>query len=77
MEQKVKKGSTRRAYILGIAGIVLTILIAVAVVYFWEDVQRLEHYGYLGAFIISVIGGATILGTGEVALILDIPTLIS
>ncbi len=34
---------------------------AVVVVYFWEDVQALEGYGYLGAFIISVLGGATII----------------
>ena len=61
MEQKVKRGSTKTAYILGIIGIVLTILVAVAVVYFWENVRGLEGYGYLGAFIISVFGGATIL----------------
>jgi len=61
LEKEVKGGSAKRAYILGLTGIVLTILLAVALVYFWEDVRRLEHYGYLGAFIISVIGGATIL----------------
>jgi len=61
LEHKVKKGSAKRAYIFGIIGAVLTILVGVALIYFWEDVRRLEGYGYLGAFIISVFGGATIL----------------
>jgi len=34
---------------------------AVAVVLYWDDIRNLEHYGYLGAFLISVFGGATIL----------------
>ena len=46
---------------MGILGIILTVVVAVAVVFFWEDVRSLQHYGYLGAFIISVFGGATIL----------------
>jgi hypothetical protein len=55
-------GAFRRwEYLIGILGIVLTVLLAAAVVFFWEDVRTLEHYGYLGAFIISIFGGATIL----------------
>jgi len=61
LEHEARKGTAKRAYILGIIGVVLTILVAVAVVYFWEVVRALEGYGYLGAFIISVFGGATIL----------------
>jgi uncharacterized membrane protein YdjX (TVP38/TMEM64 family) len=34
---------------------------AVAVVYFWEEVQALQHWGYLGVFLISILGGATII----------------
>ena len=52
--------SGRSAYYLGILGVVLTIAMAVAVVYFWDFVQRLEGYGYAGAFFISILGGATI-----------------
>ncbi len=56
------KGALRRwEYYAGILGIVLTVALAVAVVYFWEFVSALGGYGYLGAFIISVFGGATIL----------------
>ena len=61
MEQQLKKGSAKIAYILGIFGIVATLLMAGAVVYYWEWVQALEAYGYLGAFVISILGGATII----------------
>ena len=57
---KPKRGSSKRAYCLGILGVVLTIVMAVAVVYFWEEVQTLRHWGYLGAFLISIFGGATV-----------------
>jgi len=61
MEHKVRKGSAKTAYILGVIGVVITLLMAVAVVYFWEFVQALEGYGYLGVFLISILGGATII----------------
>jgi len=34
---------------------------AVAVVVYWDDIRNLQQYGYLGAFLISVFGGATII----------------
>ncbi len=55
------KDSPRTAYILGTVGIALTVLTAVAVVYFWQYVRQLEAYGVLGAFVISILGGATII----------------
>ena len=58
---KPTRGSYKRAYYLGILGVVLTVAMAVAVVYFWEEVQALRHLGYLGAFLISILGGATII----------------
>jgi len=62
MGQEAKaKGSAKGAYILGIFGIVATILMALAVVYFGKEVQQLQRYGYLGAFLISILGGATII----------------
>ena len=33
----------------------------IAVVYYWDNVQALERFGYIGAFIISIFGGATVL----------------
>lgn len=60
MEQEVREtGSTKRAYVFGVIGVVVTLLMAFAVVYFWEFVRGLQAYGYLGAFFISVLGGAT------------------
>ena len=62
MEQEArKKGSAKTAYIFGIVGAVLTIIMAFAVIYFGEWVRALEGYGYLGAFLISILGGATII----------------
>jgi len=61
MEHKVRKVLGKKAYIPGIVGIVATLLMAVAVVYFWEFVRGLETYGYFGVFVISVLGGATII----------------
>lgn len=53
--------SGKKEYVIGAVSIVVTLLVAVAVVYFWEVVQSLQGYGYLGAFLISLFGGATIL----------------
>ncbi len=61
MEHQTTKTSRKIAYIVGIVGIVVTVTMAVAVIYFWESVRALEGYGYLGVFVISVFGGATIL----------------
>lgn len=61
MENEVKIGSKKTAYILAIVGVVVTLAMATAVVLFWEDVQKLEGYGYLGAFLVSILGGATII----------------
>jgi hypothetical protein len=56
VKHELKKGSVKSAYILGIIGVVATLVTAVAVVYFWEFVRALEGYGYLGAFLISILG---------------------
>ena len=61
MAHEIKRDSAKSAYILGIIGVVVTLVMAVAVVLFWENVQKLEGYGYLGVFLISILGGATII----------------
>lgn len=60
-ETEAKKGSAKTAFILGIVGIVITLVMAGAVVYYWEWVRGLGGYGYVGAFLISILGGATII----------------
>ena len=61
MEPEVKRSSAKWVYIVGILSALVTFLMAVAVVYFYEFVRTLEGYGYLGAFMISILGGATII----------------
>ena len=51
----------RWEYYLGVLGVILTIAMAVAVVYFWEEVRSLGQYGYLGAFGVSIFGSATVI----------------
>jgi len=59
-EEKSRR-SRKWAYIIGIVGIILTIAMAVAVFAYGKEIQQMQQYGYLGAFIISVLGGATII----------------
>ena len=61
MERKVTEASKKRAYILGLIGIIATLLMAAAVIWFWEFIRAFEGYGYAGAFLISILGGATII----------------
>ena len=60
-EEIPKKKPMGWAYFLGIFGFVATILMVVAVIYYNEQLNELQHWGYLGAFIISILGGATII----------------
>ena len=54
------QGSIKRwEYWIGVAGVVLTVGVVVAVIYYFDDIQALGGYGYLGAFLIGVFGGAT------------------
>jgi membrane protein DedA with SNARE-associated domain len=55
------KVSRRREYLIGVAGLVLTIALCVLVVIYWDDVIKASRYGYLGVFFISILSGATIL----------------
>jgi membrane protein YqaA with SNARE-associated domain len=57
----LKRATKKWQYYVGIGGILLTVAVVFAVLYFWEDIRALEQYGYLGAFVISIFGGATII----------------
>ncbi len=56
-----EKNSNRRSLFLGILGIVLTILMVAAIIYYNDELQGIQEWGYLGAFVISILGGATII----------------
>jgi membrane protein DedA with SNARE-associated domain len=58
---KLKLRLGKRAYWIGGIGITLGIVIIVAVILHWDEIRGLGNYGYLGAFLISVFGGATII----------------
>jgi len=57
--EQVSQSSSKQAYLLGAVGIIATLLMAAAVVYFRDFIQGLGGYGYLGAFFISILGGCT------------------
>jgi membrane protein YqaA with SNARE-associated domain len=57
----LKRASKRWEYYVALAGILLVVGLGVGVICFWEQVQALQQYGYLGAFLISIFGGATII----------------
>jgi len=42
-------------------GVILSGAIIAAIVYYWNDVEALEKFGYPGVFVLGVLGGATIL----------------
>ena len=48
-------------YWVGILGLLFTVATVVAVVVYWNYVRALGAYGYVGAFVISVFGGATVI----------------
>ncbi|MFC1984532.1 VTT domain-containing protein [Chloroflexota bacterium] len=56
---KLERGLKRWEYWIGATGLVLTVGVAVAVILYFENIQALGAYGYLGAFLIGVFGGAT------------------
>jgi len=55
-----KKESRKREYIIGGMALALTIVSCVAVVVYWDYVRQAQQYGYLGAFVISILAGATV-----------------
>lgn len=55
-----KASSRRREYIIGGLALALTVALCVAVVLYWDDIRQAEQYGYFGAFVISILAGATV-----------------
>jgi membrane protein YqaA with SNARE-associated domain len=56
-----KKKSHKWILVIGIASVVLTVLMCVAIIVYKDEVKELQNYGYLGAFFISILGGATVI----------------
>jgi membrane protein DedA with SNARE-associated domain len=60
-DKVLPKKSSRWALVIAIAGIVLTIVMFVVIIVFNEEVKEMQRWGYIGAFFISLLGGATII----------------
>lgn len=61
IENPAPQKTARWAYVLGIVGVVLTLLMCAAIIYYNDEIQGMQQYGYIGAFFISILGGATII----------------
>ena len=54
----IKKALSRKGLYIGGLALVITLLFCVAVVYYWDYIARLQGYGYLGIFIISLLSSS-------------------
>ncbi len=63
MRQIEQERRKRRWHFYLISGLsfLLTVLLAVAIVYFWEEIQYARGYGYAGGFLVSILGGITVI----------------
>lgn len=59
--EQTDKKSARRSYILGIFGVILTVLMFAAIIIFNDSLSEMQEWGYVGAFVISILGGATVI----------------
>jgi len=60
-DSAVKKKSSKWVLIIGILCVAITIAMFVCIIVYKDQVKELQQYGYLGAFFISVLGGATVI----------------
>ncbi len=60
VEPETRKNQWGKYLLLSI-GILLSVLVGVAVVYFWEEIRHAEGYGYTGGFLVSIMGGVTVI----------------
>jgi len=59
--EQTDKKSARRSYALGILGVILTVLMFAAIIIFNDSLSEMQEWGYVGAFFISILGGATVI----------------
>ena len=60
-EDKRKKWTWPSEKYIAIIAILTIVLLAVLVVCFWDNIKHLQNYGYAGAFIVSLLGSATVI----------------
>jgi membrane protein YqaA with SNARE-associated domain len=59
--ERLKGAAKRWEYYVGVGGILVAVALVVVVFRYGDELRAFEEYGYLGAFLISVFGGATII----------------
>lgn len=59
--EKEKSKKHWRFYLISGISFLLTVLLAVGVVFFWEEVQQAQGFGYTGGFVVSILGGVTVI----------------
>jgi membrane protein DedA with SNARE-associated domain len=59
-EKNPTKNSVVRKYIPAFAGAMLTVLMFAVIIVFNDKLREMQQWGYLGAFILSILGGATV-----------------
>ena len=55
------KKSARRSLVFSILSGVLTVLMVAAIIYYNDKLREMQEWGYIGAFVISILGGATVI----------------
>ena len=58
---KLKRTVKRWEFWVGLLSLAVTFGFAILIVFYWQDVQELAGFSYLGLFIISILGGATVI----------------
>ncbi len=59
--QRLKSIFSRWEYLVGISSVVVTLALAALVVVKWEAVQQATGVSYFGLFLVSALGGATVI----------------
>ena len=55
-----EKRWSRQHFVLGI-GILVSVLVIIALVFLWDEIQGAAGYGYAGCFVVSIMAGMTII----------------
>jgi len=57
-KEVIRKVFARKEFYISGSAIVITLLFCVAAIYYWDYINQLQSYGYLGVFIISLLAGS-------------------
>ena len=61
VDKQTRKKRIRWPFVIGVLGVALTLGMTAIIILFHSEMESLKQYGYIGAFLISILGGATII----------------